>query len=34
MAKVNLDALIQREDFEVKHNINSGQKKQLFLLKI
>ncbi|MBK1989610.1 HNH endonuclease [Sphaerospermopsis aphanizomenoides BCCUSP55] len=27
MAKVNLDALIPREDFEVKENINPGKKK-------
>ncbi|MFN5474113.1 MAG: DUF262 domain-containing protein, partial [Pseudanabaena sp.] len=28
MAKVNLDALISREDFEVEENINSGKKKE------
>jgi Protein of unknown function DUF262/HNH endonuclease len=28
MAKVNLDALIPREDFEVEENINSGKKKE------
>jgi hypothetical protein len=28
MVKVNLDALIPREDFEVKENINSGRKKE------
>jgi hypothetical protein len=28
MAKVNLDALIAREDFEVEENINSGKKKE------
>ncbi len=28
MAKVNLDALIPREDFEVEDNINSGKKKE------
>ncbi|BAZ44746.1 hypothetical protein NIES4102_17630 [Chondrocystis sp. NIES-4102] len=28
MAKVNLDALIEREDFEVEENINSGKKKE------
>lgn len=28
MAKVNLDALIQREDFEVEENINPGKKKE------
>lgn len=28
MAKVNLDALISREDFEVEDNINSGKKKE------
>jgi hypothetical protein len=28
MAKVNLDALIAREDFEVEDNINSGKKKE------
>lgn len=28
MAKVNLDALIPREDFEVKENLNSGKKKE------
>lgn len=28
MAKVNLDALIRREDFEVEENINSGKKKE------
>jgi hypothetical protein len=28
MAKVNLDALIEREDFEVDENINSGKKKE------
>ncbi len=28
MAKVNLDALIQREDFEVEENISSGKKKE------
>lgn len=28
MAKVNLDALIQREDFEVEEVINSGKKKE------
>ncbi len=27
MAKINLDALISREDFEVEDNINSGTKK-------
>jgi hypothetical protein len=27
MAKVNLDALIPREDFEVEENINPGKKK-------
>jgi hypothetical protein len=28
MAKVNLDALIQREDFEVEENLNPGKKKE------
>lgn len=28
MAKINLDALIQREDFEVQETINSGKKKE------
>jgi hypothetical protein len=28
MSKVNLDALIAREDFEVEENINSGKKKE------
>jgi hypothetical protein len=28
MAKVNLDALIAREDFEVEENVNSGKKKE------
>jgi Protein of unknown function DUF262 len=28
MAKVNLDALIAREDFEVEENISSGKKKE------
>ena len=28
MAKVNIDALIQREDFEVEEVINSGKKKE------
>jgi hypothetical protein len=28
MAKVNLDALIPREDFDVKENVNSGKKKE------
>jgi hypothetical protein len=28
VAKVNLDALISREDFEVEENINSGKKKE------
>lgn len=28
MAKVNLDALIPREDFEVQEIINSGKKKE------
>jgi len=28
MAKVNLDALIPREDFEVEENINPGKKKE------
>lgn len=31
MAKVNLDALIEREDFEVEENINSGKKRKLYL---
>ncbi len=28
MAKVNLDALIPREDFEIKENSNPGKKKE------
>jgi hypothetical protein len=28
MSKVNLDALIPREDFEVEENINPGKKKE------
>ncbi len=28
MTKVNLDALIQREDFEVEENLNPGKKKE------
>ncbi|MEP6556546.1 MAG: DUF262 domain-containing protein, partial [Ferruginibacter sp.] len=28
MAKINLDALIQREDFEVQDTINPGKKKE------
>jgi hypothetical protein len=28
MAKVNLDALIPREDFDVEENINLGKKKE------
>lgn len=28
MTKVNLDALIAREDFEVEQNISSGKKKE------
>lgn len=34
MGKVNLDALIPREDFEVEENHTPGKKKKQFLLKI
>lgn len=33
MAKLNLDALIAREDFEVEEVINSGKRRRLFPLK-
>ena len=32
MAKVNLDALIEREDFEVEENTNPGKKKETMAL--